>query len=58
MSCRQCSVCEGLEHHLRPNIDEETEEAFMQCAHCPYKRPMTDEDFDAEIDFEQYEVGD
>jgi hypothetical protein len=46
----QCIWCEGQKHHLEPEMDEENPEPYLQCRHCSYSRPMTDEEAEADWD--------
>ena len=37
---RHCSVCEGMDHHWMPDVDDDTGEPVMACKHCEAVRPM------------------
>ncbi len=42
--CRTCADCEGQDHHLMPDCDDETGEPIMACKHCDFQRAMTEDD--------------
>jgi hypothetical protein len=44
--CRECTWCEGLDHHWRLDADDEHPEGVMICQHCEATREVTDADLE------------
>jgi hypothetical protein len=45
-----CIWCEGREHCLHPDCDDETGEVVLRCRHCSYQRSMSETEADADWD--------
>lgn len=44
-ACRQCSVCEGQDHHwMYVGDEDEAGEPVISCKHCEATRPIQDDD--------------